>query len=255
MKKLAIFITFIILSFAAFYYYQQEPAITKTPLPSPQIKENLIREKLDPIIINGTNYYFSYIIIDDLKNLKLFPNFVDQLSTEDLVIKHNCSILVNAGFYSEDFKPLGWLISDQKEISRSIESQLFNGFLSIKDNQLSISSFKKDNSRLGLQSGPLLVQNSLSLPLKIKNDEPRRRVIAAQTQDNQLLFMIITASDSLFSGPLLADTPGVVLAVANKLKKPIIHALNLDGGSASAFYTEKIHLKEFSPIGSFFCLP
>ena len=119
MKKLAIFITFIIVSFAAFYYYQQEPAITNPPLPSPTIKENLTREKLDPIIVNGTNYYFSHTIIDSFENLKLLPNFTDQLSSEDLIKKHNCSVLVNANFYSEDFKPLGWLVSDQKQISIS----------------------------------------------------------------------------------------------------------------------------------------
>ncbi len=255
MKKLLFFILLLILGFTAFYFYQQEPAITQKPLPSPAIKENLTKEKLDPILINGTNYSYSHIVIDNLNNLKLLTNFKDQLSSKDLIDQHHCSVLVNGGFYSEDFKPLGWLVSNQTEISKPIESQLFNGFLSVKDNQVSISSFKKDNQDFGLQSGPVLIQNSQPLPLIIRNDQPRRRIVAAQIKEGNLLFLAITSPDSLFSGPMLADTPAVTIAITNKLQLPIIHALNLDGGSASSFYTSKLHLKEFSPLGSFFCLP
>ncbi len=254
MKKLFLFLIIPILGLVVFYYLEREPAITQKPLPSPAIKENLTREKLDPIIINGATYYFSHLIIDQFEKLKLLPNFKDQLASIDLIDKHNCSVLVNAGFYSEDYKPLGWLVSEKTEISKPITSQLFNGFLSVNNNRLSISSYLKDDSKLGFQSGPILVQNSQPLSLKIRNDQLRRRIIAAQTKDGSLLFMVITSPDSLFLGPLLADTPKIVIAIASQLKTPIIHALNLDGGSASVFYNQKVHIKEFSPVGSFFCL-
>jgi hypothetical protein len=256
MKKLFILIIVIVFAFTGFYFYhQQSPVISPNSTPSPKTQSSPILEKLDTITLNSQTYYFTYTLIDDLTNLKLYPNFKDQLSSVELIEKYHCSILINGGFYSEDFKPLGWLVSNSQQLSSPIKSQLFNGYLSIKNNKTSITSNNLDAVTLGLQSGPLLIQANQSLNLNIKNDEPRRRLVSALTPSNQLLFIAIIIKDSLFFGPMLADLPGVIEAISRQLQIPITDAINLDGGSASTFYSPSVHLKEFSPIGSFFCLP
>ncbi len=256
MKKFLILTTLIIIGFVIFYQKEKQTPITHKPLPSSSPNQSISTlEKLNPIMFGVTTYYYTSVLLSDLKDLQLLPNFKLKLSSTELVKKHNCSTLVNGGFYSKDYQPLGWLVSDTKQISKPISSLLFNGYLSIKNHQPSITTFPPENVLLGLQTGPLLIQNREPLPLKIKDDQHRRRLVAAVTSDKQLLFLAITQNDSLFQGPLLADTPQIVRAIAAKLNHTIVHAINLDGGSASTFYNSKLHLQEFSPIGSFFCLP
>ena len=101
----------------------------------------------------------------------------------------------------------------------------------------------------GVKSGPILVYDSKPLKLAIKDDQLRRRIVAALTQDEQLIFLVILSPRSDYSGPLLADTPQLVLAINPK----IVSAVNLDGGSASALITPEFNLPEYQPIGGYFC--
>ncbi|MCX6724478.1 MAG: hypothetical protein NTV20_00040, partial [Candidatus Shapirobacteria bacterium] len=57
------------------------------------------------------------------------------------------------------------------------------------------------------------------------------------------------------SGPLLADLPQIVGEIGETLGEDFKTALNLDGGTASAFLSQKKTIKEYTLIGSFFCLP
>lgn len=256
MKKIFIFILILVSGFTAFYFYHQQPPVTSpSSSSSPDAPTSPLLEKMETITVNSKTYYFSYVLIDDLNKLKFYPNFKDQLSSLELIDKYHCRSLVNGGFYSEDIKPLGWLVSDSRQLSSPIDSQLFNGYLSVFNNHVSIARELPSKADLGLQTGPLLVYDQQPLLLKINNDEPRRRIVSALTPFNQLLFIAIIQNDSLFSGPLLADLPTIVKTISMQINHPVTEAINLDGGSASAFYSPSVHLKEFSPIGSFFCLP
>lgn len=208
------------------------------PSPSPQ---------LVTLTFNQQTYSYAYTIIEDLSRLSLFSNHTEKLSSKELIDRHHCQILVNGNFYDESDRPLGWLVSDGEILSRPIKSALFNGFLSLSTSKVEISSVLPATPvNFGLQSGPLLILDSKPLSLKIKQDEPRRRVIAAMTDKNQLLFITLTSA-------FLTDTPVLVQTISQDINQPIIAAINLDGGSASAFHTPKISFQEYSYIGSFFC--
>ena len=209
-----------------------------SPSPSPQLKT---------ITVNNQTYSYAYVIIDNLSRLKLLPNHSQKLSSRELIIRHHCQILVNGNFYDKSNQPLGWLVSNNETISKSISSQLFNGYLSISGSQAKISySLPEHKVDFGLQSGPLLIFDSKPLLLKINQDLPRRRIISAVTENNQLVFIAITSAR-------LSDTPALVNLIADKINQPIQAAINLDGGSASAFITPEVALPESSSIGSFFC--
>ncbi|MCX6816901.1 MAG: phosphodiester glycosidase family protein [Candidatus Beckwithbacteria bacterium] len=213
------------------------------PLPSPT-----------PALAQFGAYRYAWVKLDNLTNLRLLPNHAAQASSEDLAKTNHCQVLVNGNFYDKQDKPLGWLVSQGKTLSQPIASSLFNGFLSLSTSKVEISpSVPQGSVDLGLQSGPLLIFDSQPLLLKISQDHPRRRVIAALNDQNQLIFLVITGVDSLFSGPLLADTPKLVVALGQAINQNLGVALNLDGGSASAFITPEVQLPEYSYIGSFFC--
>jgi len=256
MKKFA-FIGFVILVLILYLRLDQSvPSPSVNPIPSAQPAASAsVIESMDVITHQDQTYHYAYTVVDNLDKLHLYPNFKDQALSQDLVSQQNCRVLVNGGFYDQNNDPLGWFVSQNQEIKKLRKSNLFNGFLSLdNNNQLTIAPNKPTQpSRLGLQSGPLLVFDSKPLLLKIKADESRRRLVAIQTKDDQLAFLVIIGDDSSFSGPLLADTPAVVLAIGQKMGESFTNALNLDGGSASTFYTSELHLKEFSYIGSYFC--
>jgi exopolysaccharide biosynthesis protein len=207
-----------------------------------------------PVLTQFGAYRYAWVKITDFSRLTLLPNHDAQTSSENLANKYHCQILVNGNFYDKQNKPLGWLVSQGETLSKPIASSLFNGYFSLSASKLAISpSVPPGEVDFGLQSGPLLILDSKPLLLKISNDQPRRRVIAALNNQSELIFLVLTGTDSLFSGPLLADTPKLVAALGQAIGQNLVAALNLDGGSASAFHTNDIHLNEYTYIGSFFC--
>jgi len=256
MKKILLIfigIVFFVLILLAFSQYKQKTILKTMSLPS--ASPDPIITTMEEVTYNDQLFHFSWTKIPDLSHLSLYPNFQDKLSTQELIEKFKCKVLVNGGFYDQESSPIGWLISQRRTISQPVKSDLLNGYLSLKNNQIFIDELRPTHwVDFGLQTGPLLIFDSKPLVLKIKDDESKRRIVAAKTNDNQLIFLAIVGQDSLFSGPMLADTPAITAKIAGKINASFISAVNLDGGSASAFYTQDIHIKEFSFIASYFCL-
>jgi len=258
MKKILLIfigIVFFVLAILVFSQYQQKTALETMSLPSSQVSPEPEIEKMQEIIFNNKVFHFSWTKIPDLSRLNLFSNLQDKLSTQELIDKYKCNVLVNGGFYDQEGSHIGWLISQRRTVSQPVKSDLFNGYLSLKNSQIFIDSTRPTSwVDFGLQTGPLLISNNAPLILKIKEDESKRRLVAVKTKDNQLIFLVIVGQDSLFSGPLLTNTPALVAQIANQINEDFTTAVNLDGGSASAFYADDIYIKEFSFIGSYFCL-
>lgn len=194
-------------------------------------------------------YRFAAFAINDLKRLQLFSNLEQKLGSAELIKINSCSFLVNAGFYDEQNQHLGWFQVNGRELSRRRESRLFDGFLSIVAGRAAIDFSPAPAADYGVQSGPVLVHQGQPLKLKLKDDQLRRRIVAAINSDDQLIFMVILSPQSDYAGPLLTDLPEVVLAI----NPNIVSAINLDGGSASAFIDPELSLKEYQRLGGYFC--
>lgn len=212
------------------------------PSPSPQLP-------LKSITYNQTVYLYSQYPINDQARLQLFSNLDEQRQSVELKNNSGCRALFNAGFYDTGNQHLGWFQVDGRELSARQDNRLFDSFFSLNGSRAEISFAPQAGARFGLQSGPMLVFDGKPLTLLIKDDQPRRRVVAALTQDNQLLFLVILSDQSNYAGPRLTDTPKIVQAI----NPQIVSAINLDGGSASAFLTPEVSLPEYQPIGGYFC--
>lgn len=202
-----------------------------------------------PALMTFGGFRYATMAVDNLSRLELFSNLDNQENAADLAKKKTCYFLTNAGFYDTQNHHLGWFYTQGKTISSSINSRLFDGFLSLQDGEAVIGFDRPETVVWGVQSGPMLIYDAKPLKLTIKDDQPRRRVVAALTRDQQLIFLVILSPQSDYSGPLLAETPKLLLA----LNPEIVTAINLDGGSASAFITPEVSLKEYQPIGGYFC--
>ncbi|MDP3998408.1 MAG: phosphodiester glycosidase family protein [bacterium] len=221
-------------------------------LPSPTLvrSENIIDFEKD-----GMAYRAAWVETSDFKNLFLYPNFGEKLSAQKLMEQKKCRSLVSAGFYTEDDEPVGLFVSEGEVFRKRIESRLFDGVFFLENDKAQITLQTPDGiPRLALQSGPVLLLDGRQMGLKIRDDKPARRVVLALGENGRIYFVIIYNKDSVLEGPYLANLPEVVKSLEGKAGFEFRDAINLDGGSASAFYTDFLTLSEFSSIGSYFCL-
>lgn len=257
MKKwLFIFGIAILLSIAVFLYFKKITPQTQSPnvlsetevaTVTPEWKQSIV------IDIDKTPIRVSWAIVEPEKT-KLYSNLREQKLSEEIWVDKNCQILVNGGFYSKNDTHLGLFVTNFETITPEIESPLLDGFLWIKSNNASIgNNAPEDKPRIAVQTGPLLMQNSKPLILKINNDEPERRIVAGTTPDNKLIFLAVYRDGSIYQGPLLGKLPEIINLFNIKTGTEIINAINLDGGSHSIFISSYDRLNELTRVGSYFC--
>jgi len=223
------------------------PTPTVSPTPSPKQKQ---------YTVSFDNQTFAYGFFRASPNsLIVIPNYTKKNDFSQLLSANNCTGGVNGGFYDQNNNPLGLVVTDGNVIHPAIVSDLFNGFLSVsKNNQLAITSAQPVNPKIAIQSGPILVDNGNPLPLTIHNDENSRRMIAATEKDGKVIFMTVYNPDSVFDGPKLTDLPAIISRIGQQQSFLLMSALNLDGGSASAFQSPDLSLSELKPIGAVLCV-
>lgn len=212
------------------------PAASPLPSPSPSLAEY-------------GSYRYALQTIADPARLRLFSNLSERLTSGELLVKRQCRVLVNAGFYDTANRHLGWFLSGGREISPVRINRLFDGYIFFQGGGVNIGFEKQDKADWGFQSGPMLIYDAKPLKLNIKDDQPRRRIVAGTNRENELVFLAIVSPESDYSGPLLSDLPKIVKGIDPGLTA----AINLDGGSASAFINETVVLKEYQPVGGYFC--
>jgi len=223
--------------FAAFLYVRQP---TSLPTPAATQTQPLAISPNAQITLDERIYTVYWQEISE--SLTLVPNF-DKQQTSSRIMEE-CTYGANGGFYTPDNKPIGLFIFDGVLLSPATTNATFNGYF-VKTDHFTLTRQPPTNSaEFAVQSGPYVTAQSI---LKIKNDTFARRVLVGRS-GSQWRFYAITEKDNVFDGPKLSDLPELLA----KLK--IDEALNLDGGSASAFYsTSGVRLGELTPIGSFFC--
>jgi exopolysaccharide biosynthesis protein len=253
MKRFILFI--IILSFCIGIYFtlskrnQLKQVIPPTPTPLPtQI------EKPRTIQLNNRTYGFELFTVKNPQTISLIPNFDDAKRSDEIIKTASCSQAINAGFYDKLNRPLGEWKNKTGKIGESIDSALLNGYVSISNTNVSIAYSSSSASHTSFQTGPMLIFDTKILPLKIRNDEPERRMIAATTSSGQTVFFALFDPDSILRGPYLEDVPSLVSSISAELHLPITSAINLDGGSASAFYNGETSISEITPVGSLLCI-
>jgi exopolysaccharide biosynthesis protein len=139
---------------------------------------------------------------------------------------------VNGGYFDPQNAPVGLLISDGKLIAPFRKARLLSGVLLAAKGRVEILRATEYSSRktatAALQCGPFLVDGG-AVVSGLNNTKPARRT-----------FVVTARSDRVaigFSSPVTLAQLGEILAttrLAPELK--VQRALNLDGGSSSAFW-------------------
>jgi uncharacterized protein YigE (DUF2233 family) len=200
------------------------------------------------------NQLFTYAIIQTkAQQIQLLPNFIKRDTSQTIIESNVCQSAINGGFYDTDNQPLGFFRSQNETLRAASKNSLLNGFFSIDQNNIvSIGSdVPSDTARIALQTGPIVSNGTL---LKINNDEHARRMVVATDENGNIFFITVYGSESVFGGPLLGDLPEFIQQISSQESLHITSAINLDGGSASFFYSPETKLSELTPVGSIFCI-
>ena len=152
----------------------------------------------------------------------------DGVTLSDAMRPTNCIAGINGGYFDPNFAPLGLRIIDGKIIPRLTRGRLMTGVLA-SDNAIHIfrvaefSVRRKPNA--AIECGPFLVD--LAKPVRgLEAMRPARRTFAAIGSGDR-------AALGFCSDATLADLARILAVPLGDFK--IQRALNLDGGSSSAF--------------------
>ena len=144
--------------------------------------------------------------------------------------KYMCG--VNGGYFDPEFKPIGLRVADGATFSPLRRARLITGILLQSDRGIDVmrvGEFSQTKKLIAaIQSGPFLVEGNKRIR-GLNNSQLARRTFAGIATDNRALLGF--CSDVSLSGlaEILATTP---IVADSKIRR----AMNLDGGSSSAFW-------------------
>jgi exopolysaccharide biosynthesis protein len=174
--------------------------------------------------------------------LRVLQNEGGAGSLGEMMRHEKCLAGVNGGYFNENFAPLGLRIANGQMIAPLQRARLITGVLVASPRGVQIVRSREFSRRLGvtaaIQCGPFLVDRGQ--PISGLNDSHlARRTFAATTSSSRALVGVCSKVSLAELAKILATT-----SLAEDLK--IERALNLDGGSSSAFWFARGNGSAFS---------
>jgi exopolysaccharide biosynthesis protein len=151
---------------------------------------------------------------------------------------------VNGGYFDEEFKPIGLRIVNSQMLTPLKRARLITGVLFASPRGVQIVRAREFSQRqkieAAIQCGPFLVDRSQRVA-GLNNSQHARRTFAATGANERVLLGVCSEIS-------LADVATVLATAAIAADLKIQRALNLDGGSSSAFWFAREN-------GSIFSIP
>jgi uncharacterized protein YigE (DUF2233 family) len=149
-----------------------------------------------------------------------------------VMARENCLAGVNGGYFDPDYAPIGLLISDGKMIAPLQRARLLSGVLSVSPRGVQILRVRefsrKQKLDAAIQCGPFLVDQGQRVRELEETRAARRTFAAVDGVDRAALGFCSEVS--------LSNLAKVLAAIRLAENFKIQRALNLDGGSSSAFW-------------------
>jgi exopolysaccharide biosynthesis protein len=160
----------------------------------------------------------------------------------EMMRNEKCLAGVNGGYFDENFAPLGLRIVNGQMLAPLRRARLITGVLAAPPRGVQIVRSREFSGRAGvtaaIQCGPFLVDRGQ--PISGLNDSHlARRTFAATTSSSRALVGVC-------SGVSLADLAKILALTSLAEDLKIERALNLDGGSSSAFWFARENGSAFS---------
>jgi uncharacterized protein YigE (DUF2233 family) len=164
-----------------------------------------------------------------------------RLDLEEAMSRGNFIAAVNGGYFDPDYKPIGLLVVDGTIIAPLQKARLLSGVLSALAKKVQISRVAEflttQKPEAAVESGPMLVDLGKSVR-GLESTRAARRTFAAVGAGDK-------AALGFCSDVTLADLSSILATVLAPDFK-VQRALNLDGGSSSAFWFKRANGTAFS---------
>ena len=164
-----------------------------------------------------------------------------RLDLEDVMARGNFLAGVNGGYFDPEYRPIGLLIVDGTMIAPLQRAHLLSGVLSASPKKIQISRVAEfslnQKPDAAVECGPMIVDLGKAVRGLESTKIARRTFAAIATGDKAALGFCsdVTLSD-------LSNILGIVAIPDFKIQR----ALNLDGGSSSAFWFKRTNGSAFS---------
>jgi len=145
--------------------------------------------------------------------------------------REKCLCGVNGGYFDPEFKPIGLRVADGRTFSALRRARLITGILLQSDRGIDVirvgEFYRTKKVIAAIQSGPFLVEGNK--PIRGLNDSQvaRRTFAGIASNDHAVL--------GVCSGVSLAELANILAATPVAADIKIRRAMNLDGGSSTAF--------------------
>jgi len=249
-KKLLLIIVPVVLILA--YLFGQKRNI------NPQTNGQIVDSRQNQTQINyqGEDYTIVWAKVNDTAKLKLIPNFEESLSPSEIAEEHGCELVVNGGFYDTDTSPIGLFVHEGDILGVRVSNKILNGIFYVTTSGMAVVSrdVPNEEARIALQTGPILMEKGSKSIAELNTDKPARRIFLAILEDGDLIFGVVMKDTSVYDGPYLEYLPDIILMLDEENDLGIDSAINLDGGTASVFYSDSVNIPPLSPVGSYFCI-
>jgi hypothetical protein len=189
-----------------------------------------------------TNATIDLALPSPASTLRVIDNATGSYNLRQAMERGNCIAGVNGGYFDTDFRPIGLRVIDGVTISPLTHARLLTGVLYTSSRGITIARVGEFSRQRKLKSaiecGPFLVDEAMRVST-LDDRHTARRTFAAITRRGK-------AALGVSSELTLAQLAGILAnrSLANDL--PVWRALNLDGGSSSAFWFRKSDGNTFS---------
>jgi uncharacterized protein YigE (DUF2233 family) len=160
---------------------------------------------------------------------------IDNLDRESLgavMKREKCACGVNGGYFDMEFKPIGLRFVEPTTFSPLRRGRLITGILLQSDRGIDVvrvGEFSRTKKLVAaIQSGPFLIEGNKHIHGLNDSQLARRTFAGIATNDRALL--------GICSDVSLAELANILATVAIVANSKIRRAMNLDGGSSSAFW-------------------
>ena len=164
-------------------------------------------------------------------------------NVKTLALKSGAVAAINANYFDEKRKPLGFLKTGGAEINRNVsKSSLFTGVFAVRASSPFIihrDEFQSQQADEALQSGPLLLYRGSAVEMTRGINRYSRRTILGIDREQRI---VIAVTDALLGGLSWAELQELFSSPRWQLQTPDL--LNLDGGGSAQLYLKTATLEE-----------
>jgi hypothetical protein len=169
----------------------------------------------------------------------------DGQNLDTLMKREKCLSGVNGGYFDTEFKPIGLRIADGRTFSPLRRARLITEILLQSDRGIDVvrvGEFSRSKKMIAaIQSGPFLVDGNKRIRGLNDSQLARRTFAGTATNDRALIGVCSDVS--------LSELANILATVPILADSKIRRAVNLDGGSSSAFWFAREDGSAFSITG------